>query len=136
MAAWLLPTFLAFLCWGVWSFIPKLTMRYIDPQSAIVYEALGGMLVAVAVLFLIGFKPALDPRGAALSVATGALGVGGALAYLYAMRSGPVAPVATLSALYPVLAILLAGFLLREPVSLKQGAGIVLGLIAMALISG
>lgn len=136
MPEWLLPTFLAFLCWGIWSFLPKLTMRTIDPQSAIVYEALGGVLVAVAVLFLIGFRPAVEPKGAALAIATGALGVGGALAYLYAMRSGPVAPVATLSALYPVMAIILAGFLLREPITLKQGAGILLGLIAMALISG
>jgi transporter family protein len=132
----LTPTALAFLCWGVWAFLPKLTLRYIDPRSAIVYEAVGGLLVAFAALYLVAFKPALDPRGVALAVATGALGVGGALAYLYALRSGPVAPVATLSALYPVLAILLAGLVLREPVSLRQGVGIALGLIAMALIGG
>lgn len=136
MAEWLPPTLLAFLLWGAWSFLPKLTMRYIDPNSAVVYEAIGGLLIALGVLFLIGFKPATDVRGAALAVITGALGVAGALAYLYAMRSGPVAPVATISALYPVLAIILAGLLLKEPISLKQGLGVVLGLIAMVLIGG
>ncbi len=134
MSEWLPPTVLAFLFWGVWAFLPKLTLRYIDPRSAIVYEAMGGLLIALVVLVLMAFKPAAEPRGIVLAVATGALGVAGALAYLYAMRTGPVAPVATISALYPLLAIVLAGLVLREPVSLKQGVGIVLGLIAMALI--
>lgn len=135
MPAWSVPAFVALLCWGAWAFLPKLTMRYIDPNSAAVYEAVGGALVAGGVLALIGFQPATDPRGVALAVVTGMLGLGGALAYLYAMRSGPVALISTLTALYPVLAILLAGLVLREPVSLKQALGIVLGLVAMALIA-
>ncbi|MBI5442594.1 MAG: EamA family transporter [Deltaproteobacteria bacterium] len=40
------------------------------------------------------------------------------------------------TALYPILAIALAGLILKESVSLKQALGIVLGLAAMALIAG
>lgn len=136
MPAWLPSAGAAFLCWGVWAFLPKLTTRYIDPKSAIVYEALGGIAMAAVVLAWIGFRPAMDGRGVLLALTTGMLGLGGALAYLYAVRSGPVVLISTLTALYPILAIGLAGWLLHEPVSLRQWLGILLGLIAMLLIAG
>lgn len=135
MTHWLLPAAAAFFCWGIWAFLPKLTTRYIDPNSAIVYEAAGGLIVALAVLILIVFKPATEPRGVALALSTGVLGAMGAFAYLYAVAKGPVALVSTATALYPILAIVLACFFLNESVTLRQGIGIVLGLIAMALIS-
>ncbi len=135
MAAWVAPAALAFLLWGVWAFLPKLTTRYVDPASAIVYHALGGLAVAVVVLAMIGLRPAADPRGIGLAVLTGVLGIGGALAYLYAVVRGPVAVIATVTALYPVLTVALAAALLHEPLTLRQGLGIVLGLVAIVLVS-
>jgi transporter family protein len=135
MQSWFLPAAVAFLCWGVWALLPKLTVRYLDPTSAIVYEALGGLLVALVALALLAFRPAADPRGVGLALATGVLGVAGALAYLVAVARGPVTPVATVTALYPVLTVALAALLLQEPVTLRQGVGIVLGLVAIVLIT-
>lgn len=40
----------------------------------------------------------------------------------------------TLSALYPVLSILLADLFLNDAISMRQGLGIILTLAAMALI--
>lgn len=136
MPAWLPAATAAFLCWGVWAFLPKLTTRYIDPKSAIVYEALGGLVIAAVVLVMIGFKPATDGRGVGLALVTGILGVAGAMAYLYAMQKGPVILISTITALYPIMAIALAGLVLDEPVSLRQWMGIALGLAAMILIAG
>lgn len=135
MKSWLTPAALAFLAWGVWAFLPKLTVRFIDPRSAIIFAALGGVLVAVAALITLDFKIQTDPRGVGLALLSGVLGVGGGLAYLFAMRQGPVTIVATVTALYPVLAILLAQFALGEVVSLKQWLGVGFGLIAIALIA-
>ncbi|HYE38271.1 DMT family transporter [Methylocaldum sp.] len=135
MPHWLLPAATAFICWGVWAFLPKLTTRYIDPKSAIIYEAAGGLIVAIVVLALIVFKPATDQRGVVLALGTGIFGAMGAFAYLYAMTKGPVTLVSTATALYPILAIVLACFFLNESVTVRQGIGIVLGLIAMVLIS-
>jgi transporter family protein len=132
---WAVPAAIAFLCWGVWAFLPKITTRYVDPASAVVYEALGGLLVALVVLVLLGFRPATDPRGIGLATLTGALGVAGALAYLYAVTRGPVAVIATATALYPVLAIVLAAALLHEPVSGRQALGVVLALVALVLVA-
>ena len=120
MPEWFPPATAAFRCWGVWAFLPALTTRYIDPRSTVIYEALGGLLVAGGVLAVIGFKPAQEGRGIILAQAAGSLGVAGALAYLYAMQKGPVALIATVTALYPMLAVILAAVLLHQPVSLRQ----------------
>ncbi|BBA35387.1 uncharacterized protein sS8_3450 [Methylocaldum marinum] len=135
MTRWILPAAATFFCWGIWAFLPKLTTRYIDPRSAIIYEAAGGLVVAMIVLALIAFKPAADPRGIGLALSTGVLGTMGAFAYLYAVTRGPVTLVSTVTALYPILAILLAGLFLNDTVTLRQAAGIVLGVIAIVLIS-
>ena len=50
MKEWILPTVGTFICWGLWSFIPKITTKYIDPKSAIVYEVIGGMLLSLIIL--------------------------------------------------------------------------------------
>jgi len=135
MKEWLLPTLGAFVLWGLWSFIPKITTKYISPKSAILFEVLGGMLIAIIVLFSLKFKPDIHPKGVLLAITTGILGFAGALCFLYAASRGPISLIALLSALYPVIAIVLAMIFLNESVSIKQGLGIVLGLGAMILIA-
>jgi transporter family protein len=135
MKQWLLPTFGALVLWGLWSFIPKITTRYISPKSAVVFEVVGGILMAVIVLASLKFKPDIHPKGVLLAMTTGILGFAGALCFLYAATKGPISLVALLSALYPVIAIVLAMFFLHESITLKQGLGIVLGLGAMILIA-
>lgn len=136
MPSWVGPAVVAFLCWGLWAFLPKLTTRYIDPRSAVVYEALGGLLVAAVVLGLLALRPATDPRGVGLALLTGVLGVAGALAYLLSVVRGPVTLVATVTALYPVLTVALSAVFLREPVTAQQWLGIGLALLAIALVTG
>ena len=135
MKQWLLPTFGALVLWGFWSFIPKITTKYISPKSAILFEVLGGILLAIIVLISLNFKPDLHPKGVLLAITTGILGFAGALCFLYAASKGPISLVALLSALYPVIAIALAMFFLNESITIKQGLGIVLGLGAMVLIA-
>jgi len=135
MKSWILPTFGAFFLWGLWSFIPKITTKYIDPKSAVIYEVIGGIIIAVTVLFFLNFKIDVHPMGMALGVTTGLIGFLGALCFLYAVSKGPVTLVATLSALYPIISIVLAVFFLNETLTVKQGIGIVFGLVAMFLVA-
>ena len=135
MKQWLLPTFGAFVLWGLWSFIPKITIKHISPKSAILFEVLGGIILAIIVLISLNFKPDIHPKGVFLAIITGILGFAGALCFLYAASKGPISLVAVLSALYPIIAIVLAVFFLNESITIKQGFGIVLGLGAMILIA-
>ena len=135
MKEWLFPTLGTFVLWGLWSFIPKITTRYISPKSAILFEVIGGIIFSLIVLISLEFKPDLHPKGVLLAISTGIIGFAGALCFLYAASKGPISLVAVLSALYPIIAIVLAVFFLNETITVKQGVGIVLGFVAMILIA-
>jgi bacterial/archaeal transporter family protein len=135
MKPWLLPTFGAFVLWGLWSFIPKITTRYITPKSALVFEVTGGIAVALIVLISLRFKPDFHPTGMVLALITGVLGFTGALLFLSAASKGPISIVAVLSALYPVITVILSIIILEETLSIRQWLGIGLGVISMILMA-
>lgn len=135
MNEWMWPTFGAFLVWGLWGFLPKLTTRYLDPKSAMVYEVCGAMLLGAIALFHLNFQLDVNPRGIALALTTGMLGFMGAFFFLTAVTKGSVTFVVTLSALYPIVSIFLATVVLHETITLKQAAGILLALLSVVLIT-
>lgn len=100
-----------------------------------IYEVFGAICVALMVLYSMNFRLEVNWRGASLAVMAGAMGIVGALCYVLAMARGPVALIVTFTALYPILSIVLAWLMLGETISLRQGMGIVLDLIAMVLIA-
>jgi transporter family protein len=135
MKEWLLPASMTMICWGIWGFIPKITTRYINPLSASVFEGLGSAIFALIILFTLSFKPEIHPKGVSLAFITGLLGMLGALFYLFAMLKGKVSVIATLVALNPVITIGLAYFFLKEPITLKEGVGMIFALIAIVLFT-
>ena len=135
MKEWLLPASMTLICWGVWGFIPKITTRYINPLSASVFEGLGSAVFALIIFFSLGFKPELHPKGVSLAFVTGMLGMLGALFYLFAMPKGKVSVIATIVALNPAITIALAYIFLKEPITLKEGLGMVFACIAIVLFT-
>ena len=135
MKAWILPASVTFFCWGIWGFIPKITIRYISPMSAVVFEAVGVAVAGVIGLTMVGFRPDLHPKGMGLAILTGLLGMVGALAFLIAVKSGKVSVVALFTGMSPVVTILLAHFLLSEPITLREGLGMLCAFAAMALLA-
>ncbi len=135
MSSWFVAALGALLVWGFWGFLPKLASRHLDPKSILIYEILGAILVGLAVLAWVGFKPQIHARGIALSAATGAAGFLGSLLFLYAISRGKASIVVTMTALYPLVVIALSYFFLDEGVTLKQAFGVVFALIALVLLS-
>ncbi len=135
MREWVIPSLGVFVAWGFWGFLPKLTVRYLPPRDAVIYEILGGVLLAVILMVIYGPRLQTDWRGVALSAITGLVGFVGALLYLRAVVNGPVSLVTTISALYPVLVIAMAYFFLGETINLRQGIGVVMAMTAIYLIA-
>jgi bacterial/archaeal transporter family protein len=134
---WLSPTLVAVGCWGLWGFLPKLAIQHIQPRSIILYEVLGAMIVAGIAWFALGrFPLETHPRGALLAIITGMLGLVATLCFTIALTRGNVTLVVTLSALYPVVTIVLANLFLKEALTLQQMVGVGLALLAMILIAG
>ncbi|MDJ0615752.1 MAG: DMT family transporter [Calothrix sp. MO_192.B10] len=135
MQEWLIPTLGAVICWAGWAFLPKIAVDYLEPKSVLIYEVLGGLTIALLILVNINYKLELDLKGSSIAFASGALNILGVLFYLQAIAKGKIALVSTISALYPLLVIILALFLLQESLSLKQFFGLSLGLFSIILLA-
>ena len=135
MKEWVLPTLAAVLCWGGWAFLPKFSTQSIRPSSAIVYQGLGGAIVALFVFLNLRDPLETHPEGSIIAVIAGILNFLGVLFYIKAVSKGAVAIVSTLSALYPLVVIALAVTVFHETLTTKQTCGIVFALISIALIA-
>ena len=135
MKGWLLPALATLLSWGLWAYLPKLAVKYIDTESSIIYQIMGGVLVGIGAFIMTNFHVQFHKAGFLYSLGAGALGFLGAYFYLISVTRGPVSIVAPLTALYPVIVIILGYVFLSEPISPRQGIGITLSVIAIFLIS-
>lgn len=135
MNEWIFSALIALMLWGFWGFFPKLATNHIDPKSALVYGALGMAIVGSLVLVFIGSSLQFNMEGFTFAVLTGIAGALGALAFLYSVNKGKVSVVATTTALYPVITIILASAVLGESITPKQGIGILLAVGAITMFS-
>ena len=136
MESWFLWTILALVTFGFWGFFPKLAVSYINPQSALIYQVFGGLLVGIVGLALIGFKPETHPMGILFALLTGITGVLGTFFYYVAASRGQISIVVSLTALYPLITILLAIIFLHESLTLKQIVGLCFAIGAIVLLAG
>ena len=132
---WFVFAILALIMWGLWGFFPKLSTNYINPKSALVYEVVGSVIVGVIILFLVCFKPEVHPKGIIFALLTGIAATLGTLFFLYAVSRGKASTTVVITALYPLITIMLALLILHEPISLKQGIGMLLALAAIILVA-
>lgn len=82
-----------------------------------------------------GHPPRLEPRGTGIAVAGGALDASANVLILLGLRLGDLTTMSVLVALYPAGTILLAAVVLRERVAPVQWVGLVLAVVAAALLS-
>lgn len=135
MKEWILYALTALVLWGFWGFFPKIAEQYISPQSVLVFQILGNMIVGIIVLFSINFSLQIHSSGILFAILTGMAGLGGAMFFLLAIKRHSLAVVSVLTALYPIVTIALSYFFLNETITLKQLAGIIFALMAIVLFS-
>lgn len=133
--SWFIFAIITIILWGFWGFFPKLASQYIDPKSALFWEAVGSVLVGVVMFFVLNFQPSTHPKGALFAGLTGIFGLLGALTFFYALSKGKASIVVTMTALYPLFVIILSYLILNETITFKQMMGLVFAFIAMALFA-
>jgi len=131
---WFIFSILALLAYGLWGFFPKLSIGLINSKEFIIYNTIGVIIVSLLILLFLG-KPSFNIRGITFAMLTGIFGVIGTLFFVSALARGKASVVVTMTALYPLIVIALAKIFLNEPITLKQGIGIVFALIALVLFS-
>ena len=135
--SWLWWTLLAVVCWGVWALLARWIGDALSPGQQQAVSTLGilPVLAMLASSRHLG-PPGRGPRGALFALAAGALTCLGNLAYYEVLNRGPkAATVVPLTALYPLVTVLLAMLFLRERLRTVQRLGIVLSLGAIYLFN-
>ena len=128
---------LILLAWGLWGFFGKYALKFISPTSLILWESIGSVifyLVISAVLFL-NYKFETNATGITMSILTAFFGVIGIIIFFLALSKTKSSILVPLTALYPVVTIILSFVFLKEKVTLMQGIGIILAVIASVLLS-
>lgn len=132
---WYLYALLTVLMWGVWGVFSKMASAHSKPRQVLIFQSAGVIAFTLVVLLLERFRVEWSTPGFTWSFLAGFFTFIGFLTFFAALEQGKASTVVTLSALYPVVTILLSVIFLHEKISLKEGVGIVFALIACALLS-
>ncbi len=137
MPRWFLFTFVAILCWGIWAIISKLIGEALTAGQSQALSTLG----LIPVMAALGRSKRLASsvhrrRGIMNSLLAGGLACAGNVAYYHALHAGGKAStVAPLTALYPLVTIVLAVIFLRERLNRIQMLGIAVSMAAIYLFN-
>ena len=132
---WLIFSFIVIILWGMWGFFSKIASNYTASSNIYLFGTIGALLVWLFAIFFLGFKFEIKPIGVLFSILAGALGGSGIIFFYYAMKGGKASVVVAITALYPLVTLLLSYLILREQLTLKQIIGIFLAIIAVILMS-
>ena len=122
MPAWLILTFVALLSWGAWAVLSKVAGDALTPEQSQALSTLG-MLPLLVPLALSKRAPlrGVSRWGLLLALIGGVVTCLGNVAYYAALARGEkVATVVSLTALYPLVTVLLAVLVLRERLNRVQ----------------
>ena len=132
---WLGFSLMALGFWGVWGFLSKVAAQHLPPQAVYLLSVCGHGAV-ISYVWLQG-GPAIPwhPWGLASALGAGLFMAVGLLFFFKALAGGEAAVVVPLTALYPLVTVLLSWAVLRESLTPRHLAGIALALAAVWLLS-
>jgi len=133
---WLVFSIIVTVFWGVWGAFIEIPEKAGFPAT-LGYSvwALTTIPCALVALAIIRWKLEHDGMSIFLGSTVGLLGAGGQLILFEALRYGPAYLVFPIISMYPMLTVVLSLAFLKERASRRASAGIVLALIAVALLS-
>jgi transporter family protein len=132
---WYLYAILTVVTWGLWGVFSKLASNYAKPRQALLFQTAGVLAFSVVVLVVEKFKLEWNLPGFSWAALGGFFAFIGFLTFFAALEKGNTSTVVTLSALYPMVTILISIAFLHERLTTRQGIGIALALIASVLLA-
>lgn len=138
MPRWLAFSLLTLLVWGAWGGVSKLASGGVDANTNQVFFTFGLLPLILFVWRSSRAKTRGEGRriGIAWAFLTGILGGTGNIAFFHALvMGGKASIVAPVTALFPLVTVVLAVTLLHERIGTAQKMGLVLALGAIYLLS-
>jgi transporter family protein len=139
MPSWLAYSLLTIVCWGAWGAVSKVASEGVDAntnQVLFTFGLLPLIVVAARSSRLRSGIPAQRRAGIGWAFLTGILGGTGNIAFFRALVAGGQASIVVpVTALFPLVTVILALTFLRERLGRAQMAGLALALVAIYLLS-
>lgn len=133
---WLFYSGIVMVGWGVWGFFAKIASHSINPFDSVFYTMLGWVCTVGILTLFRGVSFPVWERGALLSFMVGIIASLVFIPFILALSKGKASMVVTVTALYPLVTILLAFLFLHETITVRQGFGILFALLAVILMQG
>jgi transporter family protein len=133
--SWLPPAVAALLLWGAWGLFQKLATNQMPTKAVYLIGVIAAVLAGAVMLATGGIPPGFTMRGTLYAFLAGISSALAVLLFLASVRRGNASVVITFTALYPLVTIVLSVVILKETISIQQGIGIILALIAMVLLA-
>lgn len=137
MKLWLVFSLMTAILWGLWGLFSKLATRSLNAPEYLLATAIGQLLLMV--IYLTPQLKELHLRWMGIdlyfAILSGFVMMAGILLFYRALSIGEVAPIVVITACYPLVTLLLAYLLLKEPISLQKIVGACLTIAGICIIS-
>lgn len=130
----LLQSLGALILWGIAAALPKIALQKLPMESVLFYGAAGNMLVALPILFFLKGRLEKEKKGIAIAACTSGLGFFSIILYYHAIQLGSVATIVTITAMYPVVTLILARIFLKDKINRLQFLAICMAIVAIVLL--
>lgn len=135
LAPWVLYSAITVLAWGVVGLLQKLSTNHLSAESSLIWLVVGFLAIEPLFYPSQGLSH-YSTWNLAWALLSGLLNAVGAWALFAALKNGGKASIVSpLTALYPLVVILLVPFVLHESITLHEVAGICCALVAVVLLS-
>jgi transporter family protein len=121
--------------WGLWGFFSKLAAQQLPTGAAYLLSIAGHLAVVGYLATTGGLAIPWQPAGVAAALGAGLCMAFGLLCFFKALAGGAAGMVVPLTALYPMVTVVLSWTLLHEDFTLRHLAGVILALAAVWLLS-
>ena len=132
---WLWYALLCIFWWGLWGFLSKIGSDSASPFQMQVLFTLGMLPVALGMLLQMRGKVDRNVGGISYGLLSGVATGVGTIGYYAALRHQSASVVTPVTALFPVLTVLLAFVVLRERLNIVQIGGMLLALASIVILS-
>ena len=135
ISTWMVYSLIALILFGLSCITMKFSTRHISDELSTIFYTLGYILIAIVIMAAGSTEWHLSMKDWSLGILVGLLMASATLTLFVAFRWGKASVVTPLTALYPLVTVLLAGFILKEHFDLIKVAAIVLALMAGLALS-
>jgi transporter family protein len=141
LPAWLSWSLATIVLWGTWGLVSKIASAGVDAYANQLLYTAGLAPLLIFVAWTVHKRTAQERRdgraaGVSWAFLTGILGGVGNIAFFHALvKGGSASVVAPVTALFPMVTVLLALIFLKERLGRTQWVGLTLAFVAIYLLS-